>query len=871
MIAASHRLPSGQCMTFQWLMNDRTIARAANACAAGPPAWILLAIAAALHVAFGLAVWLAPNFSASIPASAINSDQGASYIAPLSHHPNMLYVLPRDTLGASKDSRLALFENGKPLGPGHAAHAGIRQQGGGRYSHWYDSIYFSASDGSDPRTNGRVYAISSPTTLRPELFGAGLLVLASADACLVFIFGGALASLLRSHGAVIGRLLALGLIIGVGLSALGVFGTVTVADTGAPKDNALLLALIEHAGLGVAVSLGVWMAAAGLAFLAVGERNASMALILLPAFPIALGLFALLAAVALLVPHGKALALATWLACLLPLLCWRPAKSEIVRFALVLLGILPFAGFFGLWMGLLWHGPTEELAGYPSGDLVFYATSMWSLATRPYPFTDFASANAGPLSYFNMLYSLFGAALIELPGFDSFLYILAAGGTSFILFSGLALHLYVSDRAAKSLDAASVLILLLSLLAAPRYPYWVAESPPIIYLPALTTAVWWMAERGRTRPRWAAAALFAGLAGSALSKVVTAAVLVPAAAVNTRNTLRQFPTPARIAIWVGILAFSAYALFLLLRYLPIYLRAAKLGPNGYLYPTWRAITRDVATLGLVVLSFLTLDFGVALALTLGFASALAYAFLFNANFGCAVMLLGLICIAQREKIARYRWFVVVALALTLPAPLLDDPAGASSGMVWVVSIGGMVAIALICARPGRDQPIAHCEAVVVLASTMFCIGALGLLGVARGNVIANSGWNSSQQGLSPQARDIWLAVRRLTPAGALIFTDQVSDEPTLLGGWNFYALIGQRQIFLSSFYMTNELRTDATRLRRVLSVNDAVLRGVTKPSEVGTAEKHTRFFAVVSRSRAHPPSWERLYENQLYGLYGIPP
>ena len=298
----------------------------------------------------------------------------------------------------------------------------------------------------------------------PALFAAGLLVLALADAWLVFVFKGTLVSFLPAHGARIGRLLVLGLVIGVGLSAWGVFRNGDAcrhrrAEEQGPPPRADCACVSW--GRGVAWSVD----GRGRPHVPrISERNASMALILLPAFPIALGLFALLAAVALLFPYGKTVAMAMWLACLLPLLRWRPPKSEVMRIAVVLLGILPFAGFFGLWMGLLWHGPTEELVGYPSGDLVFYATSMWSLATQPYPFTDFAFANAGPLSYFNMLYSAFGAALIELPGFDPFLYILAAGGTSFILFSGLALHLYVSDRAAKSLDTASVLILLLSLL-----------------------------------------------------------------------------------------------------------------------------------------------------------------------------------------------------------------------------------------------------------------------------------------------------------------------------------------------------------------------------------------------------------------------
>ena len=57
-------------------------------------------------------------------------------------------------------SRLVIFEDGHPLGPAHASHADIRQLGGGRFSHWGDQVYFSASDGSDPRTNGRRYTVS---------------------------------------------------------------------------------------------------------------------------------------------------------------------------------------------------------------------------------------------------------------------------------------------------------------------------------------------------------------------------------------------------------------------------------------------------------------------------------------------------------------------------------------------------------------------------------------------------------------------------------------------------------------------------------------------------------------------------------------
>jgi hypothetical protein len=71
-------------------------------------------------------------------------------------------------------SPLLLLEDGRILGPAHTLHADIREFGGGRYSHWDGKLWFSSSDGRDPRFNGRRYSISvdghetdlaSPTTL----------------------------------------------------------------------------------------------------------------------------------------------------------------------------------------------------------------------------------------------------------------------------------------------------------------------------------------------------------------------------------------------------------------------------------------------------------------------------------------------------------------------------------------------------------------------------------------------------------------------------------------------------------------------------------------------------------------------------------
>jgi hypothetical protein len=114
-------------------------------------------------VSFGSLVWFTPYFEGSIASSEMAPEQGAAYIAAVHSHKRFLYVLPTDTMGAPYNSKLALYEDGHVLGPPHVLHADIRKYGGGRYSHWSDSIIFSSSDGSDPRTNGRHYSIASIT------------------------------------------------------------------------------------------------------------------------------------------------------------------------------------------------------------------------------------------------------------------------------------------------------------------------------------------------------------------------------------------------------------------------------------------------------------------------------------------------------------------------------------------------------------------------------------------------------------------------------------------------------------------------------------------------------------------------------------
>jgi MoaA/NifB/PqqE/SkfB family radical SAM enzyme len=52
-----------------------------------------------------------------------------------------------------------LYEDDRPIGPGRQLHDDIRLRGGGRFSIWGRAVYFSSSDNSDARANGRCYSL----------------------------------------------------------------------------------------------------------------------------------------------------------------------------------------------------------------------------------------------------------------------------------------------------------------------------------------------------------------------------------------------------------------------------------------------------------------------------------------------------------------------------------------------------------------------------------------------------------------------------------------------------------------------------------------------------------------------------------------
>jgi hypothetical protein len=116
-----------------------------------------------------------------VPKSSIQAGDGLMYIAPINAK-TFPFDEPASDTTLGENSNLQLFEDGEPLGPAHTAHNVVRQLGAGRYSHWNNALWFSASDNSDPRSNNRTYIakIATPIDWRIRVafsLSAGLMLI----------------------------------------------------------------------------------------------------------------------------------------------------------------------------------------------------------------------------------------------------------------------------------------------------------------------------------------------------------------------------------------------------------------------------------------------------------------------------------------------------------------------------------------------------------------------------------------------------------------------------------------------------------------------------------------------------------------------
>lgn len=783
----------------------------------------------------------------TLVSTRVKSYVGLAYLIEPRLGLGALWSIAADSNSDPRASTLKLYENGVLLGPAHSTLADIRAHGHGAYSHWEKWLFFSSSDGTDPRANGRVYTIS--TTPRLALWVWWILGIFDIAVLAVFAEYSRRKSLISSSCVRLAGVLPIGV---AAVSSAGLFGLIARPQFGAVSSS-LALAAILHVALICMITIAQWLIGAGAARMLLPKRS-TFAEVVLAGFPISIILLAAFCALTLLVPFGGIISGLASLFFVIPLVRWRPDQAVLRTLGRSLPPLIILSLCFGFWMAIIWHGPTAKLPGFPLGDQVYYGSSIWALASHPLGRPNLT--NEGEvLGYFNMLWPAVGASLLRLVPIDGILFIASASSAA-VLGMGFALLAYFSSYAAPRLGKLAAVILCLAFIGASWFPTWLVSSPQVAFVAPLTVSIWFWSKRGLNSDRLNTANIIAALLVSALTKVVTVGTLAPLAAANSLRSLLRRPLIVQLMILLLVTTGIVYLFLLMRAYGSSILQIAPLGPDSISDPQWPYVARDAGAVLMISMAFLVLQWPVALAISAGMILFLLDPFLLRANFICATIALGLGVLDNLKGLARHRFLALTAFSLTIPAAILKDPSGLATGLVWVFAVIGIF-YAVFPAIFGGQNFSRRIISTALISMAAVLVGIFcGTLPVPRGD-----------GKIPPSMRDIWHAVRTKTALDSLIFTDQTGPDPTLLTGWNTYSLQGQRQIFIADWYQSPHLRTDKVTLSKRLQVNEQVLSGVLDPTKVQTSRRYTHFFAVVKKGRSLADGWHSIYANQNYALY----
>ncbi len=828
------------------------------------PRTLLGSAVLAANLAVAVLALLAPTVAEPIPPASMRPESGHDTTAAVSVPVPFPYVVPWDTGDDPRASDGVVTEDGRPLGPGHALHDDIRTLGGGRYSLWAGSVYFSSSDGSDPAANGRAYALEAATRLpRRVIFG----LLAIDLAALPFFLQTLLAFARRRSAALAG--LAVAAFAARVLAAMAGLASPFPVLAGDALDPALAAAVALHLLLGLGLAAAVWAAGAGL--LLWGRGDADLDDLTLRAFLPGAALAGLAALAAVALPHGWFLGLALGLAAAAPAARLRPDSRAVARLLRPLLLCGPFVLGFAAVLAFRLHGPSATLAGSPVGDTTIYVGISETLTEHLVPLYNYG--NEGFLrSYANLLPSLLATPLLRVPGFDPYLFFAASLPVLGLAWLGVMLPA-LSRAAARSgkpapgrLHLAALGILMLGMM---RSPSLIPGSPPFVFLfPVVIATLHHALLKGQP----GRAAAVAGL-GTALSKVVAFGVLVPLALPDlTFYLLHRAGRAQRILAALGAAALTAYVAFSFSVFLPGFLALGLFGPTSVdvifhghagLSPAWAyLLARDVGVLVLgVAVTRVGLP-GLALGVWIGALAYLAIPFLFYSSLTAAMLATGIAVVARPEAFSGRVWPILLAAGLLSLSPILgSDADDVAVTWAWAAAVAAVVGgVAL----DDADRQLAAAEAMRLRWSATSA-GAGLLLLVFLGAAAGALRLGPDRGEFTPDLRDIWRAVRDDTPPDALIFTDQTGATEARTGGWDDFALLAQRQFYLASWEVT-PLRTDPSLRERWLDRNAEVLAGRLRPRTLRLSRSYGAFYAVIGTARAAPSGSEPVYANASYQL-----
>ena len=827
------------------------------------PGDALLALALVVDALLAWLQLLPREVSLPLPPAKFVADGGAAHRAPVPA-PWRLLAMPSDG-PASRGSQLRLLEDGVALGPPHAPHQEVRERGGGRYSHWEGSLWMSSSDGSDPAGSRHRYQAEGPVvpTRLAWLLAAGLNAVAAVAAWprvawAVLFLAGVAVRLWRRRTSVA----AAACVVAAAWLVLASLEVVPAVGRGAAKGVQIAEWGLLGAAGGTLLALLVALVGAGLGpagGTAEGARTAA-------AFPIGLSAAGAFAACWLAGGAGVAAAGAIVAGGALACAARRSSRETFACFTAGAWRRLPVGLLVALLFTQLWHGPSDVCGNVPMGDLVYYGARCNMLAARPWPHVNLG-LEGEVFSYFNALPSALVAVVMQMlerlgaerPDGQT---VLVAGSAAF---AALWLPAAFAACAGAGGRGAAAFASGLLVLGSVMYGSWILESPPVCTLLPLAPVTTALVLRAGGRLGGILGGGAAGIAGSLAGKVTAAPFLAALAGAEALGAVTRASRAARTAaLAAGALA-AAGAAFMVWRHWDLVRGVGLFGPFSLelLHANasewswkWPILAKDLG-LVLVMAGAFCCRWSVRVSVASAVAAHLAIPFFFSSAQPCACLVLAAALLLEAPVgRAALRMAALGGALLSLHA-WARDPGGA-----WAFAAWALLVLQAVLPAPGPAWRPAWFAAAFLAAT--------GFLATAAGGLRLDAlYW---QEGvLTPGVRASWRAVRTLVPPDALLFTDQVAADQSLTGGWNTYAMTGERQVFLANWVQSEVLRARPERVPELLRMNEAVLSGRMAPWEVPLSRRYSEAWALTAPREAPHERWERRAAGDGWMLWRIGP
>ena len=286
----------------------------------------------------------------------------------------------------------------------------------------------------------------------------------------------------------------------------------------------------------------------------------------------------------------------------------------------------------------------------------------------------------------------------------------------------------------------------LLVVAAARYPSWIVESPPAVFLAPVSLAVMYAVVRAQERPSRLGFALALAVMGSAISKVVSVVVLASYPGLRLLDAMLRRPDRTHF-IWFGILSIAivAYVFFMVRNFGNLFLTEWAPGPESWqrfqkkgwseIHQVLPLLLKDVGLL-LIAAGILKLrDWGLFATAVLAVTSNFLFSFLFTPTPTALLMLLAAYLITTPGIRKGAVKLIVIGALLFLPHHIRHDPGEWQMMLLWVLTLGGS---ALVVLRSHSEASGSPNGAAVIgrewrnIAIIMF-VGSLSLAALEAGD------------------------------------------------------------------------------------------------------------------------------------------